>query len=41
MTTLIRFHGVKDGAHWANTWQKDDESRQEIFANAVLYQREH
>jgi hypothetical protein len=34
MTTLIGFHEVKDGAHWAKTWQKGDAGREAMFAKA-------
>jgi hypothetical protein len=32
MTTLIVFHDVEDGQHWANAWQKGPGSRHEMFA---------
>jgi hypothetical protein len=31
MTTLIAFHEVKDGDHWANAWHGGAGSRQEMF----------
>jgi hypothetical protein len=32
MTTLIVFHDVEDGQHWANAWGKGPGSRHEMFA---------
>lgn len=32
MATLIIFHEVKDGQHWANAWKKGSGSRHEMFA---------
>ena len=32
MTTLIVFHEVEDGQVWANAWQKNVDSRHEMFA---------
>ena len=32
MTTLITFHDVEDGQHWANAWRKGPGSRHEMFA---------
>ena len=32
MTTLIVFHDVEDGPHWANAWKKGPGSRHEMFA---------
>lgn len=31
MTTLIGFHEVEDGAHWAEAWKKGSGSRHEMF----------
>ena len=31
MTTLIAFHEVKDGDHWARAWHGGAGSRQEMF----------
>lgn len=31
MTTIIVFHEVKDGGHWARAWQKGPGSRHEMF----------
>ena len=33
MTTLIVFHDVEDGQHWANAWEKGPGSRHEMFAD--------
>ncbi len=32
MSTVIFFHEVKDGAHWAKAWHKGPGSRHELFA---------
>jgi hypothetical protein len=32
MTTMIIFHEVKNGDHWAKAWQKGAGSRHEMFA---------
>ena len=32
MTTLIAFHEVEDGQHWAKAWRKGAGSRHEMFA---------
>ncbi|QFU01808.1 hypothetical protein FIU83_09165 [Halomonas sp. THAF5a] len=32
MTTLIVFHEVEDGEHWARAWQQGPGSRHEMFA---------
>ncbi len=32
MTTLIIYHEVNDGQHWANAWKKGPNSRHELFA---------
>ena len=32
MPTLIVFHEVEDGQHWAKAWQKRAGSRHEMFA---------
>lgn len=32
MTTLIVFHEVEDGEHWAKAWQEGPGSRHEMFA---------
>ena len=34
MTTIIAFHEVEDGAHWAKAWQKGAGSRHEMLAEA-------
>ncbi len=32
MTTLIIYHEVQDGEHWAKAWRKGPNSRHELFA---------
>lgn len=32
MATLIVFHDVEDGEHWARAWQQGPGSRHELFA---------
>jgi hypothetical protein len=32
MSTLIVYHEVIDGDHWANAWKKGPNSRHELFA---------
>ncbi len=32
MATLIIFHDVEDGQHWASAWKKGPGSRHEMFA---------
>ena len=32
MATLIIFHEVEDGQHWARSWEKGSGSRHEMFA---------
>ena len=32
MATLIIFHEVEDGQHWAKAWKKGPASRHEMFA---------
>jgi hypothetical protein len=32
LATLIIFHEVEDGRHWANAWKKGPGSRHEMFA---------
>ena len=32
MATLLIFHEVNDGKHWAKAWKKGTGSRQEMFA---------
>ncbi|MDR8389569.1 hypothetical protein NC796_00380 [Aliifodinibius sp. S!AR15-10] len=32
MATVIAFHEVKDGKHWAKAWKKAAGSRHEMFA---------
>lgn len=32
MTTLIVFHEVEDGEHWARAWREGPGSRHELFA---------
>ena len=32
MTTIMGFHEVEDGEHWAKAWQKGPGSRHEMFA---------
>ena len=32
MATLIVFHEVEDGQHWARSWEKGPGSRHEMFA---------
>ena len=32
MATMIAFHEVKDGAHWAKAWRKGPGSRHEMLA---------
>lgn len=40
MTTLIAFHDVEDGAHWANAWKKDQPgNRHEMFAKVGVTAR--
>lgn len=34
MTTMIGFHEVEDGEHWAKAWKKGPGSRHEMFAKA-------
>jgi len=46
MTTLVAFHAVEDGAHWARAWHGGPGSRQEMFgrigvATRVLRDPEH
>jgi len=33
MATIMIFHEVNDGAHWARAWKKGPGSRHELFAN--------
>ena len=39
MTTMIAFHEVKDGAHWAKAWRKGKGSRHEIMAELGIKAR--
>jgi len=39
MTTLIAFHEVKDGAHWAKAWHKGQGSRHEMMAELGITAR--
>jgi hypothetical protein len=32
MATIMIFHEVNDGTHWANAWKKGPGSRHEMFA---------
>jgi quinol monooxygenase YgiN len=34
MTTIIAFHEVEDGEHWAKAWRKGSGSRRELLAEA-------
>ncbi len=39
MTTLIVFHDVEDGQHWAKAWGKGPGSRHEMFAQIGVMAR--
>jgi len=39
MPTMIAFHEVKDGAHWAKAWRKGNGSRHEMMAELGITAR--
>ena len=39
MTTVIAFHEVEDGEHWARAWRKGPGSRHEMFAKVGVLSR--
>jgi len=39
MTTIIIFHEVRSGEHWAEAWRKGRGSRHELFAKSGIKAR--